>query len=125
LGLLFSVTTVSAFNNTPPIPSRHAGWSEGKGRLGIEIELFLDLLCDGCAMVHPEFKEFLKMNYSGTPVIDLVHVNYAFFGLPYHHAAWIPHRLLPYIINECYQGVRCRFDQYVNYTLTNRNFFLD
>ena len=114
----------NAFINTPPIPERHPGWSEGKGKLLIEIELFFDLLCDGCAMMHPEFIRFLNMTYLGSPVRDLIFVNYAFFGLPYHHASWIPHRLLPFIIDECLSSKVCKFNDYITYTFNVRDSFL-
>lgn len=62
--------TASAFNNTPPIPETRPGWREGLGKLKIEIELFSDLLCDGCAMLHPEFEKFLDMDFAGRPARD-------------------------------------------------------
>lgn len=91
----------NGWDNIPPIPERHPGWGEGKNRLMINFEVFADLLCDGCAMLHAEFERFLNMSYLGSPVRDQIGVNYVFFPLPYHHASWIPHRLLPYIIDQC------------------------
>jgi hypothetical protein len=112
----------SAFANIPPIPERHPGWSEGKGRLMINIELFEDLLCDGCAMMHPEFEKFLAMDFMGAKVKDQVTVNYAFLALPYHHASWIPHRLLPYIIDQCLASpATCRYKDYMSYTFNIRD----
>lgn len=67
----------------------------------IEIEAFMDLFCSGCAAVHPEFKKFLDMPFLSGTVRDAVKVNYNFFPLPYHHAVWIPHKLLPKIIDDC------------------------
>jgi len=52
--LTFAVAAF-AYNNTPPIPDRLPGWSDGQGKLMIEFELFTDLLCDGCAMLHQDF----------------------------------------------------------------------
>ncbi len=49
------VATASAYKNTPPIPDRLPGWSDGQGKLMIEFDLFTDLLCDGCAMLHEDF----------------------------------------------------------------------
>lgn len=58
-----------AFDNTPPIPERTPGFAIAtRNRLKINIELFSELLCDGCAMLHPEFEKFLNMNYLGSPV---------------------------------------------------------
>lgn len=119
-------TLVSAWENIPPIPERHPGWGEGKGKLMIDIEIFADLLCDGCAMMHPEFDRFLNMTYLGAPVRDQIYVNYAWLALPYHHASWIPHRLLPYIIDECIssKGTVCKYKPYINYTFEIRDQFL-
>ena len=45
-----------AWDNTPSIPPfEHMTWQQGQGKLMIEFELFTDLLCDGCAMLHEEF----------------------------------------------------------------------
>ena len=68
--LLFSFS--QAWQNIPPIPERHPGWAEGKNRLLINFELFEDLLCDGCAMLHPQFERFLNMTYLGSPVRDQI-----------------------------------------------------
>jgi hypothetical protein len=114
-----------AFNNTPPIPERHPGWSIGKNRLLIDIELFTDLTCDGCAMLHPEFERFLDMKFLGYPVRTQIGVNYAFLALPYHHASWIPHRLLPFVIDQCLGTDNCQFDAYITYAYEQRDVFLN
>jgi hypothetical protein len=49
------IATLKAYKNTPPIPDRLPGWSDGQGKLMIEFDLYTDLLCDGCAMLHEEF----------------------------------------------------------------------
>ena len=141
---LLYMSSIQGFDNTPPIPERRPGYAppECGNRLQIDVEIFFDLLCDGCAMMHPEFQRFLSMPYPNSTtntsfntqpkgrqyqVKDLIGVNYAFFGLPYHHASWIPHRLLPYIIDQCInEGAQsCRFDRYVNYTFEVRDKFLE
>jgi hypothetical protein len=97
---LFIPAVIFGYPNTPPIPDRLPGWSEGGGRLMIEFDLMTDLLCDGCADLHQQFELFFKnMTYLGKPVKDLVRVNYGFLPLPYHHASWIPHRLMIYVEN--------------------------
>ena len=90
-----------AWDNTPPIPERHPGWGEGKGQQMIEFEVFYDLTCSASAAMHPEFKNFLDMSFLGRTVRDAIKVNYVFFPLPYHHASWIPHKIVPYIIDKC------------------------
>lgn len=52
LTLLLLPLVVLGYPNTPPIPDRLPGWSEGGGRLMIEFDLMTDLLCDGCADLH-------------------------------------------------------------------------
>jgi hypothetical protein len=124
ISILLLLQQSYCYNNTPSIPERHPGWKEGKGRLLINVELFFCLLCDGCADLHPEFQKFLNMTYLGSPVRDQITVNYAFFGLPYHHGSWIPHRLLPFIIDECLETQKCKFNDYINYTFGMRDSFL-
>lgn len=126
IALMATLSCVQGWPNIPPIPERHPGWSEGKNRLLINFELFEDLLCDGCAMLRPEFERFLNMTYLGLPVRDQIQVNYAFLALPYHHGSWIAQRLLPYIIDQCLSTPKqCQYKQYVAYTLNNRDSFLD
>jgi hypothetical protein len=48
LGLVF-LGAVSAWDNNPPISSRYPGYQIGNGKSGIEIELFIDLMCSDCA----------------------------------------------------------------------------
>jgi hypothetical protein len=92
----------------------------------IEFEIFTDLLCDGCAMLHEEFNQFFtNKTYLGRPVSDQITVSYGFLALPYHHASWIPHRLLPYIANECRTTSTCKFEAYTSYTYKTRYSFLD
>ena len=77
--------------------------------------------------MHPEFERFLNMTYLGSPVKDLITVNYAFLALPYHHASWIPHRLLPYIIDQCLSPTnnKCYYKEYMNFTFDIRDQFLE
>jgi hypothetical protein len=46
-------TTASAFSNSVPIYGYYPGWSEGSGKAGIEVSLFMDLLCSACASENP------------------------------------------------------------------------
>jgi hypothetical protein len=126
LAALSLVLSANAWKNTPPIPERHPGWGEGKGKLLIDIELFMDLTCDGCAVEWPEFQKFLGMNYLGSQVRDQIFVNYVIFALPYHHASWIPQRLLPFIIDQCVSTKNqvCKYTDYLAYALKNRATFL-
>jgi hypothetical protein len=57
--ILFSAvclsTITSAYDNNPPIPERHPGWSYGAPLSGVEIELVYDLSCSDCAYFAPLF----------------------------------------------------------------------
>ena len=43
------------FENNPPIPERHIGWSYGEAKLGIDIEIIFDILCSVCQHNDPLF----------------------------------------------------------------------
>ena len=118
--LALSSHMVLAWDNTPPIPERHPGWGEGKGKQLIEFEFFYDLTCSATQALHPEVKQFLDMPFLGGTVRDAIRVNYAFFPLPYHHASWIPHKIVPYIIDKCVNDtVGCKLPYYIDFALNN------
>jgi hypothetical protein len=123
--IALSASTTLAWDNTPPIPDRHPGWTDGKGQQMIEFEVFYDLTCSGSAAMQPEFKKFLDMPFLGRTVRDAITVNYAFFPLPYHHASWIPHKLIPYIIDKCLKDtLGCKMPYYIDFSFNNQDFIL-
>ena len=99
LGTLAAVHGQQMWSNTPPIPERHVGWSEGKGKQMIEFEFFFDVMCGDCARFHPAFDEFLEMPFLNGTVMDAIKVRYSFSPLPYHHGVWVAHRIIPFIID--------------------------
>ncbi len=118
-------STASAWDNTPPIPERHPGWYEGKGKLMITFEVFYDLTCAGSAAMHPELVKFLAMPFLDGTVRDAITVNYAFIPLPYHHASWIPHKIIPYIIDKCIKSqLDCKLPYYVSFAFNNQGLIL-
>lgn len=126
---LIALCTVSsiamAYDNTPPIPERQLAWYDGKGRQMIEIDVYYDLTCSASKAFHPEFVKFLNMPFLTSTVRDAVKVNYNFLPLPYHQDSWIPHKILPYIIDQCViNGLSCKFPQYVQYAFDNQNTIL-
>jgi hypothetical protein len=42
-----------AYNNNPPIPERHPGYTTGSSKSGIEIEIIYDLMCSDSAAADP------------------------------------------------------------------------
>ena len=113
-------STTAAWDNTPPIPERHPGWYEGKGKQMITFEVFYDLTCPDSAAMNPELVKFLAMPFLDGTVRDAITVNYAFFPLPFHHAAWIPHKIIPYIIDKCVKSqLDCKFPYYLSFAFNN------
>ena len=66
--------------------------------------MVFNLLCHDCKEENPEFQKFLKMNWT-TPtgkditVKEQITLTYAFLPLTFHHAVWVPHKLLPFLID--------------------------
>ena len=114
------ITSTQAWDNTPPIPERTVGYGEGSGNLNINFEMHYDLTCSASAALHPAFKQFLDLPFQDGKVRDAVKVEYLFHPLPYHHATWVPHKLVPYFTDECYQTpqVQCRYIEYMEYVLS-------
>lgn len=72
--------------------------------------------------MHPELKRFLDMPFLTGTVRDAIRVNYAFFPLPYHHGSWIPHKIVPYIIDKCvFDTLGCKLPYYIDFTFNNQN----
>jgi hypothetical protein len=43
-------------------------------------------------------------------------VTYVIYPLPYHHGAWIPTKLTPYLVDTCYSNPsQCKFLDYLHY----------
>ena len=56
LSAILLASTSLAYDNSPPIPERHTGYTfRGKTITNIEIEVFYDLLCEGSAYMNPAF----------------------------------------------------------------------
>lgn len=80
----------------------------------------MDLLCSDCGDMHPEFMEFLNMDFLDGKVKDQVRVTYSFFPLAFHHKVWIVTKLVPYFIDGCLEDEKnCKFLDYVDFSLTN------
>jgi len=91
---------------------------------GIDFEIVYDLMCSDSAAVHPEFAKFLQSTWTvtNTQVIAEIQVRYTFLPLPYHHEVWIPHRLVPYFLDNCQFGPHpCQFVDYLNFCFENQD----
>lgn len=114
------------FFNDPPVPGRKPVWTTGGDATGIEIEVVYDLVCHDSAVLHPEFVEFLNMPFLDSTVEDQIKVSYTFLPLPYHHAVWIPHRIVPYLMDVCKEdAAKCIFEEYMQYCFDHLDAILD
>ncbi len=124
--LVISALTAIAFadfDNNVPIPGRRPAFSVGEAKQGIDFDIVYDLMCSDSAALNPEFQKFLNMqwNVTNTTVAAQVKVSYTFLPLPYHHEVWIPHRLVPYFLDNCQFGSKCQFLDYMNYCFQNQD----
>ena len=119
--IAMSITTTSAYDNNPPIPERHPGWTFGSDNSHVEIELFYDLLCSACAYENPIVQQFLDMPFLNSTVRENVKVTYTFIPLPYHHQAWTVTKLVPYFIDQCAKGDKCLYLNYIDYCMKHQD----
>ena len=62
------------------------------------------------------------MPFLGTTVREAVYYNYVLMPLPFHHETWIPTKLYPYFVDQCYANASsCHYYDYINYTFINQN----
>jgi hypothetical protein len=68
----------------------------------------------------------MTWNVTNKLVNDSIAVTYTYLPLPYHHEVWIPHKLVPYLLDNCEFGPRpCQFLQYQNFCFQNQDIILD
>jgi len=116
------------FYNNVPVPGRRPEYQNGTASQGIDFDIVYDLMCSDSAALHPEFEKFLATtwNETGKTVAESVKVTYSFLPLPYHHETWIPHRLIPFFLDNCqFPGTHpCQFMDYMNYCFENQDTIL-
>jgi hypothetical protein len=114
------------FGNDPPVPGRRPVWYTGHWKSGVEIEVVYDLMCADSAALNPEFQKFLDMPWLDSTVRDQVQLSYTFLPLPYHHGVWIPHLIVPYILDVCHaDATKCIFQEYMEYCFDHQGDILD
>jgi hypothetical protein len=83
-------------------------------------------MCADSAALNPEFQKFLDMAWLDSTVRDQVQLSYTFLPLPYHHGVWIPHLLVPYILDVCHaDATKCIFQEYMEYCFDHQGDMLD
>ena len=66
---LISSTTL-AFSNSVPVYGTYPGWVQGSGRAGINVEVFIDLMCSDCQGQNPIWNELLQTPWLDGTVAD-------------------------------------------------------
>ena len=103
-------------NNTP-IYGTYPGYTNGDGKVGIEIELFFDYLCSACQGENPVINELLTTEWLDGTVADQIFVRYTPYPLPYHVHSYEVARLVPYFMNMCIDdSTKCFSNDYRNYS---------
>ncbi len=111
---------VADFGNDPPVPARKPVWYTGHWKTGIEIEVIYDLMCSDSAALDPALQEFLNQPFLDSTVKDQVQLSYTFLPLPYHHENWIPHLIVPYLLDVCHNDeTKCIFYPYTDFCFKN------
>ena len=85
-------------------------------------------MCSDSAELNPAFQAFLNStwNVTNTKVIDEIKVSYTFLPLPYHHETWVPHLLVPYLLDNCDFGPNpCQLVDYMTYCFNNQDWILE
>ena len=118
--LLAAGFAAADFGNDPPVPARKPVFYTGHWKTGIEIEVIYDLMCSDSAALNPAFQEFLKQPFLDSTVADQIQLSYTFLPLPYHHEVWVPHLLVPYLLDQCHtDGQTCHFYDYIDFCFKN------
>jgi hypothetical protein len=127
LGTSLSMVSADWYNNVP-VPGKRPAFTTGTAKVGIDLEIVYDLMCSDSAYLDPYFQQFLNMTWNVTNdlVKNSVKVSYTFLPLPYHHEVWIPHLLVPYLLDQCdYTPAQCVFPQYLQYCFEKQDDILD
>ena len=74
--------------NSIPISGSYPGWVEGANALGIEVEVFYDLLCSDSKAANPTVEQMLETQWLDGKVIDQISIAYTPFPLPFHNHTW-------------------------------------
>ena len=83
-------------------------------------------MCSDSKDKDPEFQKFLQMDWQGGKVQDKIKLSYTFMPLVYHHSVWVPHKLVPMILDQCDQDAgKCIFEPYLQYCLAHQADILD
>ena len=122
--LLTAALASLSFAQNTPIPERHPGFGFGSMKSNIQIEFIYDITCSDCRSHDPITQAFLDSPWHNSTVREEIFYSYTLLPLPYHHESWVPHKLIPMILDECYFTDECHYYEYINFTLTYQDLIL-
>lgn len=109
------VATTYAFSNSVPVMGNFPGWVNGEGRTGIEVNIYLDLLCSACQGSNPTWNEVLATEWLDGTVADQVYWTYTPFPLPYHVHTFQVTQVVPYLNYLCATEDNCLLNEYKDF----------
>ena len=108
-------TAALAFSNSTPVYGTYPGWVNGKGRVGITVEIFLDLTCSDCQAENPTWNELLDTEWLDGTVRDQVYWAYNPIPLPYHVHGFQVAQVVPYLQALCAEEGNCLLNEYKDF----------
>ena len=107
--------TAAAFSNSVPVYGTYPGWVQGDNRVGIEVEIFLDLLCSDCQNENPIWNSLLDTAWLDGTVSDQVTWAYTPLPLPYHVHTFQVSQIVPYLQAICIEDNNCLLNEYKDF----------
>ena len=119
--LLMACTSAQVTSNIPIYPLDTPGWWTGQNSLGIEIELFGDLLCPDTAEQNTMLIELMDMEWNGKKVSEQVVIKTTPFVLVYHLHSFSVTQAMVYFMDRCQSsnGKICLMNEYKNKCLAD------
>ena len=120
------VAAAYAYDNSVPIYGSNPGWIEGKGKAGIKVEIFLDLLCSDCKAENPVWEQLLEQPFLDGSVYDYFTFSFTVFPLPYHYMSFEVNQLISFFMDECtVNSTKCGLaSQYKDFAFANQSTIL-
>ncbi len=99
-----AASALGAIDNSVPINSNEPGWIAGINQFDIEIEVFIDLLCDDSAKQNVVLKALMNTTWHGAKVSDNVGIQINIFPLPYHVHSYSVAQVVPFLEAKFLEG---------------------
>ncbi len=68
----------------------------------------------------------MTWSVTNTSVASELEISYSFLPLTFHHAVWVPHKLVPYLLDNCHWGPNeCIIYEYIEFCFENLDSFIN